>query len=480
VDVQAQGDTPTVGANGAQGIQAGTDNVQINNWTHKPPLDLKALNQLSPHAAVARLQERSHGEVVDFFAGASPGDVAELLTAVISADDALAVAILAELRPECARGLLAPVPDRVAPWLDELPVAAEAIARHAVDIKWHRSGGAGRLERDGSMYFRRYAKGFIYWSAPEGAMEIGRAIVSVYRSADFGAPVSGDGATLQYFDKGAICLTEQGAIGITGGIYQKWYGMRIGFPIAVREDFSDHSSQRWEDGVIFESEHGSFYVRSDLAELEAGIPLEDEVEVTSPYGTKGFVQRFSWKLPDLAQEVLACSSECGAFSLSGHRPWQYQALGGPGSWMGFPVAEQERVRDGAWLQKYEGGILYYPDGNDPSAVQRATLDLIGESDGATILGWPVSEEEPIGTGPDRIQFFERGAVTLRDSERRILVYPESPALERHKSQTQKPGRAVPRSVPRAVPPSVPKATAAGALSGSEEGQFTGEWNTFPR
>lgn len=485
--MQAHEDTPSIGVNDAHGVQAGTGNVQINNWMPKPPLDVKALNQLSPHAAVARLQERSHGEVVDFFAGASPGDVAELLTGVIATDDALVVAVLAELRPDCVRGLLAEVPDRVAPWLDELSVVAEAIARHAVDIRWHRDGGAGHMQRDGSMYFRRYERGFIYWTAKEGVMEISHALMGVYRSADYGAPVSGDGETLQFFDKGAICLTEQGAIGITGGIYQKWYGMRIGFPIAAREGFSDHSSQRWEDGIMFESEHGSFYVRSNLAELEAGVPVEDEVEVTSPYGTTGFVQRFSQKLPRLGvQEVLACSSEHGAFSLSGHISTHYQALGGPGSWLGFPVAEQERVRDGAWLQRYEGGILYYPDAHypdayDPRAVQRAALDLIGEPDGGTILGWPVSEEEPIGTGADRIQFFERGAVTLRDGKRRILVYPESPAPTRHGTPTQEPSRAVPRSVPRAVPPAVPKATAARALSGSEERQPpSGGWNTFPR
>jgi hypothetical protein len=472
--VQIQGDTPTIDVGGGQGIQAGTGNVQINNWMPKPPLDSKTLNQLSPHAVVARLHERSHGEVVDFFAAASPGDVAELLTAVIAADDALAVAVLAELRPESVRGLLAPLPDGVAPWLDELPTAAEAIARHAVDLKWYRSGGVGQMERDGSMYFRRYERGFIYWSAQKGAMEIGHALMAVYRSADFGAPISGDGETLQFFEKGAICLSEQVPIGITGGIYQKWCGVKIGFPISVRKDFPDHSIQRWEDGTIFESENGSFYVRSDLAELEVGVPIEDEIEVTSPYGTTGFLQRFSLKPPHLGvQEVLACSSDYGAFSLSGSMLRHYQAMGGPGSWMGFPVAERERVRYRPSLQKYEGGILYFSDEDHCYVVQGATLDLIGEPDGGTILGWPVSEEEPIGTETDRIQFFERGVVTLRDGERRFLVYAESQVLASRKSPTHDPDRAVPRSVPRAVQPSVPKAT-------TEEGQpSSGGWKTSP-
>ena len=416
--------TGDVNVSGSQGIVAGSGNVQNNTWVAKPTPNLASLSALSPHSAVDRIHRMPYDDVVDLFAGAPPDDVADLLHGLYATDRALLVAILGDIRRDKAEYLTEKTHLR----LFHLGRSAEAIALHAKNLGWHQPGKVGHLEFDGTMFFRGYEKGLICWTDKHGAMEIAHTLMAAYGSADFGSPISGDGETIQFFEKGAICLSGQGAIGITGGIFQKWHdsGLRLELPVAAREDFEEYSRQRWEDGTIYESEYGVFCVRSDLAELEAGIPVEDEVEVTSPYGTTGVTQRFSWKSEDYGDwEVMACSSErYGIFSLSGHRPTYYQALGGAESWMGFPVAEQERVRDNAWLQRYEGGVLYYPDGIVPAAVQKATLDMIGEPDGGTILGWPVSEEEPIGTGIDRIQFFEHGAAVLRDGKREILMRPE--------------------------------------------------------
>jgi uncharacterized protein with LGFP repeats len=101
----------------------------------------------------------------------------------------------------------------------------------------------------------------------------------------------------------------------------------------------------------------------------------------------------------------------------------YQALGGVESWLGFPVSDSRRVHHRTWLKEFEGGSIFNRDGHVPVAVPKATLSFIEEPDGGTRLGWPVSEEEPIGTGAARIQFFEKGAVTLWGGRRRILLYP---------------------------------------------------------
>jgi hypothetical protein len=106
------------------------------------------------------------------------------------------------------------------------------------------------------------------------------------------------------------------------------------------------------------------------------------------------------------------------------------------------------------------------------------------------VGWPVSEEYALGDGADSVQFFENGAVTLRNGKFEILVRRRRPAellgealavskVTAADLRTRKAGlggpvliprppnpevqlRTIPgvlRAVPRFVPPAVPPAEA---------------------
>jgi hypothetical protein len=154
------------------------------------------------------------------------------------------------------------------------------------------------------------------------------------------------------------------------------------------------------------------------------LPLGDYSLATSPFGTTGVMQRFH---ESSGREVLVCSFERPTgnrltFRIRSRTLAHYLALGGVESWLGFPVSDSRRVHHRTWLKEFEGGSIFNRDGHAPVAVPKATLSLIGESDGGTRLGWPESEEEPIGTEAARIQFFEKGAATLRGGRRRILLY----------------------------------------------------------
>ena len=82
------------------------------------------------------------------------------------------------------------------------------------------------------------------------------------------------------------------------------------------------------------------------------------------------------------------------------------------------------------LQSFEGGKVFIRD--KPFAVSSATLEKIStlvntlrDRQFPTKLGWPVSDERPIGPGDsDRIQFFQDGNVTLHNGKREIWLRPE--------------------------------------------------------
>jgi hypothetical protein len=454
-----------VNVSGSQGVQIGDGGTLINNWVAKPQLDLAFLRALNTHAAVARIRLMPHDDAVNLFATSLLGDVDELFRAVLAADDALMVSILGEIHLDRAWQMLDTLPRKSVPWQNSLPIAADRIALRAAQVGWGRDGNMGRLQRDNAMFFRNYEEGSIYWDAERGAHPISRAFMECYRSDDLGYPMDDDNnGAFQSFQNGFITANGYGIFSVSGVIYRKFGLVDPGEPVATREDFEGYSRQHFEGGTVYESKHGIFFVRSDLAELETGIPLEDEVEATSPYETTGVAQRFCRKLRISGDwEVMVCSSdEYGTFDLADHRLRCYQALGGPESWLGFPIAQQERVREQAWLQRFEGGILYYPHYGHPAVVKKETLDLIGEPDGGTKLGWPVSEEQAIGAGADRIQFFENGAFVLRDGKREILMRPE-PAVE---------------TVPEDV--TAPEAEAAGRANPHEAGVTVPGWKSFPR
>lgn len=337
---------------GGQGIQVGSGSVQNNFWPAKGPLDAATLTALSPHAAVARIRQMSHDDAVDFFARASAEDLTGPLRALLLADEATAVAVLADLGPRKVTEMTEPFAATF-PWLADLPEAAEAIARQAAELGWDHDPGAGRLERaagaDG--YARKYQQGVIVWRTAVGA---------------------------------SACAHPEATAA------------------------------------------GGFLVRAEVARCADKLggtwhPVSDEVEADPSLvsGLPGLMQRFE---DDSGTEMVAYTFErTGTHPVAGGILEHYEDLGGPGSWLGFPLgAWQARELRGKWRwhQAFEGGSIYHRDGHSPVPVASATVELIGNR-----IGWPVSEEQPAGSGTDRIQYFEDGVVTLRDGQREFWLRP---------------------------------------------------------
>lgn len=469
-DIEPSGDVP---ANvSGQGIQIGTGNNQYNAWMPKPPLDPAAMRDLNPHTAVARLQQLSHDELVDFFARAKPEDVSEILGVFIGVDLRKVVAALGDINRRKATELIrAVLGESTDNWLNALPEATHEIARKATSMRWTDSEP---LKVYFGVYARKYKNGHVIYFSEYGAWTTVGAIDGYYEEMPIrvGFPVGdqeaassspfGTQGIRQKFYAGTVYSSKHGAFCVPENMRYEGEGGSggwLGFPTGELEKKSTIEwLQHFEGGVI----HSRFPLSDDLTVLTvrrevAGVlpdnqawrPVSKETTTVSSCGTSGNVQRFEVELEsgttyeiavywhDLSKPVMVIMEFLD----------YYIELDAEKSWLGFPVTEVADAifsRSGVH-QRFEGGTIYVY-GAGTFAVRKAVDDYIfQDGDLPPQLGFPVTEEESVGTGEsDRIQFFENGVVTLRDGKYEIWLRPDEKAVEPDEPHMLVPTHAAPR------------------------------------
>jgi hypothetical protein len=168
---------------------------------------------------------------------------------------------------------------------------------------------------------------------------------------------------------------------------------------------------------------------------------------------RGHRQRFR---SSTAQDIVVYSSGGHGIHMVGPEIGRhYDSLGDTSSWLGFPVADTSSAEDNIHRQQgfEKGCIIIAPTLEvDAIAVPADTMELITRGERRTPrIGWPTSTEQPIGAGPDRVQFFESGVVTLRNGEREVWLLAPPPA-----DTPAVPGWMAPPSFPVAlIPPQAP-------------------------
>jgi len=418
---------------GAQGVQAGSGNTQINNWSTRAPLTPAILAARNAEAGAARIRQLSHDEAVDLFADTGAEVLAAKLKVLLrSADQQRVVAILADLDASKAAELISPLATAF-PWLPALPVAAEALAQRAAELEWDQEPEIGRLERAGRSpkgtegYFRQYTQGSIYWRNDVKATfavsgEIGEFhAANGGTEAELGFPEQDGGhwhsgradGRGQPFEGGYLFSSSHGTYSLSPEFWGAWHRW-LGFPLGIVEAHDGVTLQRFEEGSLYSSKAGMFAVRSEVAESGKGllVPISTEELVRSD--PAAWVQYFEW-VGQGGETAVYSSTKTGAHPVSGAVLGFYKELGGPDSALGLPVAAAEfpkgiKIR---YFQRFEHGSIYFQFHTGARMVPAETVALVGDR-----LGWPVSQEESAGTGDgDRIQFFENGVVTLRGGRR---------------------------------------------------------------
>jgi hypothetical protein len=438
---EPSGEAPDVSVSGSQGVQVGSGNTMYASWGPKPPLDPAALGALNPHAAVARLQELSHNELVDFFARAQPEDVSEILGVFSQVGLSKLAPALADINRRKATELIRATGTNS---IDQLPEAAEAIARTAARLKW---ADTGPLEIFDAGYARRYKNGHVFWSYEFGTRTTAGTIDDFCIANDirWGFPADDQKAVrsmssltdgiMQGFELGVVYSSKYGTYFVSahssheeeGGV-QGW----LGFPTGEEGNGNFARLQNFEGGTVY----------TYIKEAPESVALPREIADALPYG---------WR--PVSKEALVNSSsgmtavhvegetESGAYETvvywdEKNKPvflepkvWvYYNRLGAEKSWLGFPVGRTlMQPLSGIARQRFEGGTTYWEPGKDAIGVRKAVEDFIFQDrDLRWRLGFPVSEEQPEGIGASgSIQFFQGGVITCRDGKYEVSLRPHS-------------------------------------------------------
>ena len=104
------------------------------------------------------------------------------------------------------------------------------------------------------------------------------------------------------------------------------------------------------------------------------------------------------------------SSDTGAWEVHGRIRDKWVELGQEGGPLGFPVANEAQLVDGASSQ-FEGGLISWSPETDAHEVRGAILDVwaVTGLEGGS-LGYPLSDETPTPLLPGRYNHFEDGSV----------------------------------------------------------------------
>jgi hypothetical protein len=390
-----------------QGSQYGDGNIQINAWQTGRQLDPASLGELNPDKAAEYIGDMPHDDAVLLLAKADVNAAAAPLDVMLKTDEARAVLLLTSLSRSRAEAVIAVLAADVAgrEWLGDLPEATAATGKRAAELKLAAPGPLKSLREafpgTASGYLRTYRNGQVCWRRPPFTAPQALAITGVILdhyvrsggiSGRFGfpqaeeRPVGGaDGRWVQVFSSGAIYRHETSVIEVDG-------------PIA---------------DYLFASTDG--YHRYPLGPAVVHTPQP-------PSRSWGLMQRFggSW---DSCDETVYFSEATRTCGVRGAIASYYDQLSGPSSWLGYPTTRQSD-RDGRSIQDFQGGTVFVGPDQTVAAIPAASRELIRRDESIeNRLGFPLTTEEPTGTGDDSWQFFQNGVVTVKDGNRQVWVRP---------------------------------------------------------
>ncbi|GAB1820605.1 TIR domain-containing protein [Herbidospora sp. RD11066] len=389
--------------------------VQNNNFYPTwQSLTVETIGAFNAHTAAKRISQMTLDDAVPLLANLAVGTSADILNVLIALNEELAVLFLASMNRSKARELVAAVASPAA-WLRHLPAAGEAMSHCEIaqgSALGARLGWLSRISMQGVEGFHQnFHHGHVYWSEGGGARAISGAIAECHATqGDLGFPVTGveQGVLSPKGTTGRFQLFDGGAI----------YQVDGSPPIAVVAKMATHHLDN--GGVVG----------------RLGFPVSGEVDAAeSPYGAVGRLQRFEYR-QDYSSDIHGKWAEAegrpgggtvyrseahGVHSVIAAIGSRYERLGGTASWLGFPTSGETDGRespDEPWccFQRFEGGMIFWKKQYKAVLVRRDIADLLTEGH-LRHLGFPIAvEESSTAEGGTRIQFFERGVVTVRNGQ----------------------------------------------------------------
>ena len=98
----------------------------------------------------------------------------------------------------------------------------------------------------------------------------------------------------------------------------------------------------------------------------------------------------------------------------------YSGMGGPSEWLGYPIAEEQKLTGGGFLQRFENGIIYWSPQTGAQPVKNDIVDAWGKHKWETgAFGYPVGPAKQVAGG-GATQEFQNG-VAVRDKDGKVYM-----------------------------------------------------------
>ena len=217
------------------------------------------------------------------------------------------------------------------------------------------------------------------------------------------------------YERGLIYWTPAtGAWAVWGAIRARYAALRwevspLGYPTSDEQATSDGRGRvsRFQHGsIVWSPAHGAVEVYGDIHRRWRALGAERSVvghpvrgEAPAPGG--GRVSVFE-------RGVVLWAGRTGAHAVLGAILGRYDALGGPGGFLGYPLTDEEPIGTGR-VNRFVGGHVYWSAATDAHEVHGAILARYLAEGGPTgPLGFPVTDEEDAPGG--RASRFQRGRI----------------------------------------------------------------------
>jgi uncharacterized protein with LGFP repeats len=249
-----------------------------------------------------------------------------------------------------------------------------------------------------------------------------------------GSPTSSEmdavgGGRVNFFSRGAIYWSPStGAHEVHGAIVGEYNATGgsagpLGFPTSDEQAAADGVGRfnTFQIGTIYWSPStGAHEVQGEIRDKYnalggpggiLGYPVSDEMAAVGG-GRVSFFQR----------GAIYWSQDTGAHEVHGAIVGEYNATGGSAGRLGLPTSDERPTPDGVGrFNTFQGGSVYWSPSTGAHEIQGVIRDkwaALGWERGP--LGYPISDELP-GPGGSRVSFFEHGYISWTGSEAVVSV-----------------------------------------------------------
>ena len=449
-------------------VQAGTVNGGIHvNLPHDQSESL-----LSTGRIVQRLTNAHSDDAATTLAKLDPDKAADVLALL---PDAKQIEIVACMDSKPVAAILDRMPNKTSARLRLAARGSTALSRDAARWHRLLGDASGDFYRAGSSkrspmgFASHYANGTVYWSERTGTGMVAGDIKKRYWklggfSGRLGYPIGsekqaatstfGTSGTFQRFEStwdypaeviekiGTVCgatiyASEKGAFATWGGIGEYYEASGgtwgpLGFPVSeeaqvpsTEGETTELYRQEFEGGAVYWSwPAGAARVQPPIQEHHESLarltlPLGDQQPATpSRLGTTGVFQNFqSYPLTGNLFFTIYSSGQRATWTVAGKIHGYYHLSGTTSGPFGFPrgnmFIKADNSPSAVKMQRFESGMIF----SRLDLLDDAAIGLTGEAYELWLryqseLGYPTTPERPLGEGPDLIQFFDNGVISV--------------------------------------------------------------------